>query len=75
MKEVSLDKLLKKVDSRYTLVAVAIKRARMLAEKEVEQNKNNAGNPVETALKELIENKITYRFLEPKKRRENYVDE
>ncbi|KFD42364.1 hypothetical protein DK28_0207905 [Peptococcaceae bacterium SCADC1_2_3] len=65
--EVSLDELLKKVDSRFTLVAIISKRARMLAEKEAEQSENNTANPVEAALEELAKNKITYRFLKSKK--------
>lgn len=65
--EVSLDELLKKVDSRFTLVAIISKRARALAEKEAEQSKNNTANPIEEALEELAKNKITYRFLKSKK--------
>lgn len=65
--EVSLDELLKKVDSRFTLVAIISKRARALAEKEAEQSKNNIANPIEEALEELAKNKITYRFLKSKK--------
>ena len=61
--EVSFDELLKKVDSRFTLVVITAKRARALAEKEAEQNKNNTVNPIEAALEELAKNKITYRFL------------
>ena len=65
--EVSFDELLKKVDSRFTLVVVTAKRARALAEKEAEQNKNNTVNPIEIALEQLAKNKITYRFLKSEK--------
>ncbi|HAG09664.1 MAG TPA: DNA-directed RNA polymerase subunit omega [Desulfotomaculum sp.] len=65
--EVSFDELLKKVDSRFTLVVITAKRARALAEKEAEQNKNNTVNPIEVALEELAKNKITYRFLSSEK--------
>ncbi|GAB6275075.1 MAG: hypothetical protein STSR0004_19400 [Peptococcaceae bacterium] len=65
--EVSFDELLKKVDSRFTLVVVIAKRARALAEKEAEQNKNNTVNPIEIALEQLAKNKITYRFLKSEK--------
>ncbi len=62
----TLDELMKKVDSRYTLVVLASKRARALTER------RNAGDddgvvkkPVTTALMEIAQDKIAYKS--PKK--------
>jgi DNA-directed RNA polymerase subunit omega len=59
----TLDELLQKVDSRYTLVVVAAKRARKLTEKR-DNDKNNGFSvrkPVTEALKEIAQGKIKYR--------------
>ena len=61
MNQPSLDELLEKVDSRYTLVVVAAKRARMLTEKADPENSEAITKPVTTALKEIVENKISFR--------------
>lgn len=58
----TLDELMKKVDSRYTLVVVAAKRARKLTEKK--DNGNNGftvRKPVTEALKEIAQGRILYR--------------
>lgn len=55
----SVDKLLKRVDSKYTLVIAASKRARELAQ----NNKNNVGKPVTIALQEIDQGIITYQRL------------
>ncbi|MCL5290805.1 MAG: DNA-directed RNA polymerase subunit omega [Eubacteriales bacterium] len=61
MNQPSLDELLEKVDSRYTLVVVAAKRARALTEKAVPDDSEAVAKPVTTALKEIVRNKISYR--------------
>lgn len=65
MNQLSLDELMEKVGSRYTLVAVAAKRARVLTEKGADKvgGKENGvpGKPVTTALKEILGNKVGYR--------------
>jgi len=59
MKQPSLDELMKRVDSRYTLVVVAAKRARLLTE--AEENEVNGGKPVTKALQEIANGKIKFR--------------
>lgn len=59
----TLDDLLQKVDSRYTLVVVAAKRARKLTEKR-DNDKDNGftvRKPVTEALKEISRGRIRYR--------------
>lgn len=60
---VTLDNLLLKVDSRYTLVVVAAKRARRLTEKKENERDNglNVRKPVSEALKEIAQGRILYR--------------
>ena len=60
---VTLDSLLLKVDSRYTLVVVAAKRARRLTEKKENERDNglNVRKPVSEALKEIAQGRILYR--------------
>ncbi|MCL6611264.1 MAG: DNA-directed RNA polymerase subunit omega [Peptococcaceae bacterium] len=59
---ITLDQLMQKVDSRYTLVVVAAKRARKLTEK---KDNGNSGftvrKPVTEALKEIARGAISYR--------------
>ncbi|GAW30115.1 DNA-directed RNA polymerase subunit omega [Carboxydocella sp. ULO1] len=56
MNKPSLDILLKKVDSRYTLVVAAAKRARMLTYPE-----SSAGTkPVSRALEEIAADRLQY---------------
>ncbi len=65
MNQLSLDELMEKVGSRYTLVAVAAKRARVLTEKGADKvgGKENCVpvKPVTTALMEILGNKVGYR--------------
>lgn len=61
MNQTTLDELMKKVDSRYTLVVVAAKRARALTERTNEKPDKAYDKPVTTALKEIAENKIIYK--------------
>ncbi len=53
----SLDELLKKVDSRYTLVTAAAKRARKVLEEE-RLNEDKSIKAVTTALEEIYDGKI-----------------
>ncbi|KJS17852.1 MAG: DNA-directed RNA polymerase subunit omega [Peptococcaceae bacterium BRH_c4b] len=65
MNQPSLDNLLQKVDSRYTLVVVAAKRARQLTEKGENKREENADGvvrkPVTEALQEIVNNRVKYR--------------
>lgn len=56
MVEPSLDVLLEKVDSKYTLVTVSSKRARKIMEK----FDNSLENPVSLALREIADGKVTW---------------
>lgn len=55
----SVDKLLRKVDSKYTLVIASAKRAREL----MQQTKPMAAKPVTAALEEIEQGTITYQRL------------
>lgn len=55
-----LASLLKKVDSRYTLVVVTAKRARQLVDGAHKLTKCASDKPVTIALNEINEDKITY---------------
>jgi len=56
----TMDELLKKVDSKYTLVVLAAKRARDLLDgAELKVNLKSTKN-VTNALEEIIEDRITY---------------
>ncbi|MFZ5899585.1 MAG: DNA-directed RNA polymerase subunit omega [Bacillota bacterium] len=57
----SLDELMKKADSRYSLVVAAAKRARMLTEKENAGIPLAPGKPVSIALQEIAEGKVKFR--------------
>ncbi len=61
MSRPSLDELMKKVDSRYTLVVVAAKRARTLTERAGTKDDYAVSKPVTTALMEIAENKVAYK--------------
>jgi DNA-directed RNA polymerase subunit omega len=60
MNRPSLDELMKKADSRYTLVVVAAKRARTLMEKDTEGITSETGKPVTRALKEIAAERIRF---------------
>jgi len=60
MIEPPISTLLKKVDSRYTLVVVTAKRARQLSEGAHKLTKCNSDKPVTVAINEINEDKITY---------------
>jgi DNA-directed RNA polymerase subunit omega len=65
MNQPSLDNLLQKVDSRYTLVVVAAKRARQLTEnvenQKLEYAEGIVQKPVTEALQEIVNNRVQYR--------------
>lgn len=58
MKQPSIDALMNKVDSKYTLVVAAAKRARMITEENLPSIKGQ--KPVPQALLEIAEGKIKY---------------
>lgn len=55
-----ISSLLNKVDSRYTLVVAAAKRARQLTEGAHKLTECNSDKPVTVAINEIDEQKITY---------------
>ncbi len=61
MIQLSLDKLMEKVDSRYTLVVVAAKRARVITDRGNDKDDVAHRKPVIAALTEISQNKIGYR--------------
>lgn len=61
MEQPSLDNLMNKVDSKYTLVVAAAKRARLLTEGETKMVASNSTRPVTIALQEIAAGKLMYR--------------
>lgn len=60
MKQPSLDGLMKNVDSKYTLVVAAAKRAREITEGSSKLVESHSYKPVTVALEEIVNNKIGY---------------
>lgn len=60
MIEPSINKLLEKADSRYTLVILAAKRARQLSDGAHKLVKSESEKPVSVAINEISDDKITY---------------
>jgi len=56
----ALDLLLQKVDSKYTLVVLAAKRARQLTEGSSKMVESQSGKPVSVALQEIAQDKVKY---------------
>ncbi|MGI6364619.1 MAG: DNA-directed RNA polymerase subunit omega [Bacillota bacterium] len=57
----SIDDLLKKVDSKYTLVVVAARRARNIQTNYSPENvKNRARKPVSMALDEILDDQLEF---------------
>ncbi|MBP2662295.1 MAG: rpoZ 2 [Firmicutes bacterium] len=56
----SLDSLVKKVDSKYTLVVLAAKRAREIMDGQQPLIECKSNKPVTIALEEVAQGKITY---------------
>lgn len=65
MNKPSLDDLMEKVDSRYTLVVISAKRARQIMEMALQQEQDEEtdvfAKPVSAALHEVVRGNITYR--------------
>lgn len=59
MNQPTIDELLQKVDSRYTLVVLAAKRARAITE--IMHSERDGAKPVTIALREIVDDKIKYR--------------
>jgi competence protein ComEC len=55
-----IDELMKKVDSKYTLVVVSAKRARTLTENQTDQEELKTANPVSIALKEIVDDNVSW---------------
>jgi DNA-directed RNA polymerase subunit omega len=60
MIEPSINSLMKKADSRYTLVMLAAKRARQVADGAHKLTECESDKPVTIAIHEIAEDKITY---------------
>ena len=60
MVEQTIDKLLTKADSKYSLVCAAAKRAREIVDGAEPLNTGDAKKPVTMALQEIGEDKISY---------------
>ncbi|HWR05257.1 DNA-directed RNA polymerase subunit omega [Sporomusa sp.] len=56
----SLDVLVQKVDSKYTLVVLAAKRAREIMDGKPSLIESKSNKPVTIALEEIAQGKITY---------------
>ncbi|ACL76140.1 DNA-directed RNA polymerase subunit omega [Ruminiclostridium cellulolyticum] len=56
----SINELMKKVDSRYTLAVEAAKRARQLVDGATKMAKCDSDKEVTIAINEIAEDKITY---------------
>lgn len=56
----SLDVLVSKVDSKYTLVVLAAKRAREIMNGDSPLAESKSNKPVTLALEEVAQNKISY---------------
>lgn len=56
----SINDLLKKVDSRYTLVMLVSKRARQLVEGQIPLTEVKTNKPVSIAVQEIADDKISY---------------
>lgn len=60
MIEPPINELMKKVDSRYTLVVATAKRARQLSEGAQKLTRCTSEKPVTLAVNEINEDKVTY---------------
>lgn len=60
MKQPSLDVLMGKVDSKYTLVIVVAKRARTIMEEAKHEDLAKGMKPVSISLEEISRSKFTY---------------
>ncbi|MBS3994375.1 MAG: DNA-directed RNA polymerase subunit omega [Alkaliphilus sp.] len=62
-----INKLLVKVDSRYTLVVATAKRAREILNGNEKLTKTSSNKPVTVAIHEISEDKIKYKRIETEK--------
>lgn len=60
MKQPSLDQLMRKVDSKYTLVIVVAKRARMVMEESKHEDLAKGIKPVSISLEEISRSEYSY---------------
>lgn len=60
MKQPSLDRLMDKVDSKYTLVLVVAKRARAIMEEAKHEDLAKGVKPVSISLEEISHSKFNY---------------
>ncbi len=60
MKQPSLDLLMRKVDSKYTLVVVVAKRAREIMEEANHEDLAKGAKPVSISLEEISQSKFNY---------------
>ncbi len=58
-----VSKLLSKVDSKYTLIAIAAKRARQFIDNDTEKINSLKGNPVTMAFQEIADGKVNWERL------------
>ncbi|HLN63362.1 MAG TPA: DNA-directed RNA polymerase subunit omega [Symbiobacteriaceae bacterium] len=56
----SLDQLVEKVDSKYTLVILASRRGRDIQDGKHKQVDSRSNKPVTVALEEIVANKLVY---------------
>lgn len=70
----SITDLLEKVDSRYTLVLAASKRARQIIDGDKPLVKPTSKKPVSIATQEIFEDKISYRRVYDDTKNENGVE-
>lgn len=61
----NIDELMKKVDSRYTLVMVVAKRARQLIETQEQLIETESKKPISIAVEEFYEDKVKYFEYDP----------
>lgn len=61
MKQPSLDRLMDKVDSKYTLVKVVAKRARAIMEEGNHEDLAKGVKPVSISLQEIVHSDTNYR--------------
>lgn len=66
MKQPSLDLLMRKVDSKYTLVVVVAKRARAIMEEATHEDLAKGVKPVSISLEEVAQSNLNY---------ESYIEE
>ena len=60
MKQPSLDRLMEKVDSKYTLVLVVAKRARMIMEEARHEDLAKGVKPVSISLEDILHSPVKY---------------